>query len=213
MKQRFDWQGYSARCASAADQVAAEPIRLLTQHLCHVYDQGSCIFLCGNGGSGSNASHICQDLGKSSTPSDRIDDPTLPRLRIVSLADNIPYILAWANDSGYDRIFVEQLKNLAVPGDLLIALSGSGNSPNVLKAVDWANDHGLVTWGMTGFSGGELQTLAQHAVHVPSDDMGIVECTHLLIFHWILGELRTHIDRDRTTAEPVARKETAACNG
>jgi D-sedoheptulose 7-phosphate isomerase len=212
MKPRFDWQGYSARCACAAEMVGVDELQLLAEHLCRAYDRGSCVFLCGNGGSGSNASHICQDLGKSSTPPERIDDPSLPRLRIISLTDNIPYILAWANDNGYDRIFVEQLKNLAAQGDMLIALSGSGNSPNVLKAVDWANDHGLTTWGMTGFSGGKLQTLAQHAVHVPSDDMGIVECTHLLIFHWILVELRSHIDGDQLRAEPISEQETAAWN-
>ena len=74
--------------------------------------------------------------------------------------------MAWGNDEGYDRIFVEQLKNLASPGDLLLAISGSGNSPNILKAVSWANEHGLTTVGITGFSGGKLKTLAHHNLHV-----------------------------------------------
>ena len=95
---------------------------------------------------------------------------------------------------------------------MLIALSGSGNSPNVLRAVAWANDHDLITWGITGFSGGELLPLAQQALHVPSDDMGVVECTHLLVFHWVLGELQSHMTRDASRAEPVSLVETARCS-
>src|SRR5262245_31093591 len=102
------------------------------------------------------------------------DNDAKRRLKILSLTDNTPYILAWANDEGYDRVFVEQLKNLASPGDLLIAISGSGNSPNVLRAVEWANAHGLGTFGLTGFSGGKLRELAHEGLHVPIADMGIV---------------------------------------
>ena len=94
-----------------------------------------CVFVCGNGGSGSNASHFCEDLGKGTLRREDFDNDRKKRLRILSLTDNTPYILAWGNDEGFDRVFVEQLKNLARPGDLLIAISGSGNSPNVLRAV------------------------------------------------------------------------------
>src|SRR5262249_35792070 len=111
------------------------------------------------------------------------------RIRILSLTDNTPYILAWGNDEGFERVFVEQLKNLATPGDLLIAISGSGNSPNVLRAVDWANSHGLRTFGCTGFGGGKLRPLAQQNLHVPIEDMGIVESIHLTVFHWVVDDL------------------------
>ena len=84
---------------------------------------------------------------------------------------------------------MEQLKNLASPGDLLIAISGSGNSPNVLRAVEWANRHGLTTFGCTGFGGGKLRQLARKNLHVPLDDMGIVETIHLAAFHWVVGDL------------------------
>src|SRR5262249_14513159 len=97
--------------------------------------------------------------------------------------------LAWGNDEGFERVFVEQLKNLASAGDLLIAISGSGNSPNVLRAVEWANKHGLKTYGCTGFTGGKVRTLAQHNFHVPLEDLGIVEAIHLRAFHGIVDAL------------------------
>src|SRR6185295_13261760 len=142
------------------------------------------VFVIGNGGSGSNASHFCEDLGKGTIRREDFDNDQKRRLRIISLTDNTPYILAWGNDEGFDRVFVEQLKNLAEPGDLLVAISGSGNSPNVLKAVEWANRHEVLTFGCTGFMGGKLRTLVRKNLHVPLDDMGLVESLHLTAFHW-----------------------------
>ncbi len=101
--------------------------------------------------------------------------------------------MAWANDEGFDRIFVEQLKNLASPGDLLLAISGSGNSPNILKAVEWANRNGLTTVGVTGFGGGKLKPLAHYNVHAGIDDMGIVESLHQVVFHWIIDDIYRRI--------------------
>src|SRR5262245_3071237 len=135
------------------------------------YEKRSTVFVIGNGGSGSNASHFCEDLGKCTLRREDFDNDKKKRLRILSLTDNTPYILAWANDDGFDRVFAEQLKNLANPGDLLIAISGSGNSPNILRAVDWANRNGLITYGCTGFSGGELKGMAHKVFHVHLDDM------------------------------------------
>jgi D-sedoheptulose 7-phosphate isomerase len=105
-------------------------------------------------------------------------------MKVLSLSEHTSSLLAWANDEGFERIFVEQLKNFASPGDLLIAMSGSGNSPNILKAVEWANQKGLITWGLTGYGGGALRTLAQYSLHIPVDDMGIAQSMHLLVFHW-----------------------------
>ena len=157
------------------------------------YEVGRFIFVIGNGGSGSNASHFCEDIGKGTLkmPEDRTSGKK--RFRILSLTDNTPYILAWGNDEGFDTVFVEQLKNFATPGDLLIAVSGSGNSPNILNAVTWANENGVTTYGCTGFSGGKLRGLAQHGLHVPLDDMGIVETIHLAAFHWVVDDLRRRI--------------------
>src|SRR3954469_6166086 len=124
------------------------------------YHDGRMVFICGNGGSGANASHLCEDLAKCTLR----DFENQKRLRVLSLTDNVPWIMAVANDLSYDGIFVEQLKNLATPGDLLLAISGSGNSPNVLRAVEWAGANGLTTVGITGFGGGQLKALADHSV-------------------------------------------------
>ncbi len=168
-------------------------VRALADAIHECYERGRFVFVIGNGGSGSNASHFCEDLGKGTLRREQFDDDRKRRLKVLSLTDNTPYILAWGNDEGFDRVFVEQLKNLAGEGDLLIAISGSGNSPNVLRAVEWANRHGLKTFGCTGFSGGKLRGLAQQGLHVPLDDMGIVESIHLTAFHWVVDDLHRRI--------------------
>jgi len=168
-------------------------VQTLADEIYSRYQSRGTVYVIGNGGSGSNASHLCEDLGKGTIQKKDFDNDAKKRLRILSLTDNTPYILAWGNDEGFDRVFVEQLKNLANPGDLLIAISGSGNSPNILRAVDWANRNGLTTLGCTGFTGGKLQTLAHHNFHVPLDDMGIVESIHLTAFHWVVDNLYARI--------------------
>jgi D-sedoheptulose 7-phosphate isomerase len=174
-------------------QINPAEVQALADAVHECYAKGRMVFLCGNGGSGSNASHFCEDLGKGTLRREHFDVDTKRRLRVLSLTDNTPYILAWGNDEGFERVFVEQLKNLASPGDLLIAISGSGNSPNVLRAVEWANRNGLRTFGCTGFAGGKLRTLAQAGLHVPLDDMGIVESIHLTAFHWVVDDLYRRI--------------------
>lgn len=168
-------------------------IQALAAAIHDCYDKGRFVFVIGNGGSGSNASHFCEDLGKGTLRREDFDNDRKKRLRILSLTDNTPYILAWGNDEGFDRVFVEQLKNLASPGDLLIAISGSGNSPNILRAVEWANRNDLRTFGCTGFTGGKLKGLAHQNLHVPLDDMGIVESIHLTAFHWVVDHLHARI--------------------
>ena len=157
------------------------------------YVSGRFVFVIGNGGSGANASHMCEDLGKSTVK----DFESQKRLKVMSLTDNTPYILAWANDTSYDRVFVEQLKNFASEGDLLIAISGSGNSPNVLRAVEWANAHGLTTFGVTGFSGGKLREIAHQGLHCALDDMGMVESLHLVAFHYVLDDVYGRINEGK----------------
>lgn len=157
----------------------------LAQAIFERYRTGRFVYIVGNGGSGANASHMCEDLGKNTI----LDDKQRRRLKILSLTDNTSYILAWANDASYERIFVEQLRNLAEPGDLLIAISGSGNSPNILRAVEWANENGLATFGLTGFGGGELRRIAHQSLHSPCHDMGTVESLHVVAFHWVVGRV------------------------
>ena len=181
------------RVAGELERINPAEIQKLADLIHERYLAGRFVFVIGNGGSGSNASHFCEDIGKGTVARQFHDDDSKKRVKIISLTDNTPYILAWGNDEGFDRVFSEQLKNLASPGDLLIAISGSGNSPNILRAVDWANAHGLTTFGCTGFTGGKLRTLAQHNLHVPLDDMGIVESIHLTAFHWVVDDLYRRI--------------------
>jgi D-sedoheptulose 7-phosphate isomerase len=154
------------------------------------------VFIIGNGGSGTTASHMAEDLGKSTLRPEDLKDESKQRLKVLSLTDNTGWLLAVGNDCGYDQVFVQQLMNYGSAGDLLIAISGSGNSPNILAAVDWANRHGLVTFGLTGYGGGKLKSLQQHGLHVDLPDMGMVESIHLCVFHWVLNDVYARINRE-----------------
>jgi D-sedoheptulose 7-phosphate isomerase len=186
---------YLTRCADEFGRLDLSQIEALSEEIFSAYQDGRFVFICGNGGSGSTSSHFCEDLGKSTLRREDFTNDDVKRLKVLSLTDNTPYILAWGNDEGFDRVFVEQLKNLASPGDVLLAISGSGNSPNILKAVEWANRHRLKTWGITGYDGGRLKGLGQSNLHVPLDDMGMVESIHLVVFHWILNDVHGRINR------------------
>src|SRR5713101_6767692 len=190
---KLDAPAFLDRVGQELDRINPAEVKALADAIYECYQHKRMVFLCGNGGSGSNASHFCEDLGKGTLRREDYDIDSKPRLRVMSLTDNTPYILAWANDEGFERVFVEQLKNLASSGDLLIAISGSGNSANVLRAVEWANSHGMKTFGCTDFSGGKLKRLAQLGLHVPLDDMGIVESIHLTVFHWVVDDLHRRI--------------------
>ncbi len=186
---------YLQRCAAEFERLDLSQIEGLADDIFEAYEHGKFVFICGNGGSGSNSSHFCEDLGKSTLRREDFTKEGIKRLKVMSLTDNTPYILAWGNDEGFDRVFVEQLKNFGSKGDLLIAISGSGNSPNILAAVEWANTHGLKTWGITGYEGGKLKSLGQKNLHVPLNDMGMVESIHLVAFHWILNDIHGRINK------------------
>jgi len=155
------------------------------------YDQGRMVFVCGNGGSAANASHLAADLGKNAVA------PGRPRLRVLSLNDNMAWFSALANDYGYERVFVEQIENLLQAGDVLIVLSASGNSPNVVRAAEFARAHGGRVVALVGFQGGRMRELADVAVHLPSDAYGPVEDAHL-----ILGHVFTEVLRERIRSAP-----------
>lgn len=186
---------YLARCSEVMAQVDTCTVERLAQEIHAAYVDGRFIFICGNGGSAANASHIGEDFAKSTLDRKDYGNDSVKRLKVLSLTDNTAGILAWGNDEGFDRVFVEQLKTYASPDDMLIAISGSGNSPNILNAVEWANHQSLRTWGVTGFGGGKLLDIAQEVIHVPVDDMGLVESIHLLLFHWILDDVHARINQ------------------
>ncbi len=142
-------------------------------------DSGRHIFVCGNGGSAATASHFACDIVKGCS----FNRPS--RFRIMALTDQLLTITAYANDVGYDVVFVEQLKNFAQPGDLFMAISGSGNSPNVVHAMDYANSVGCRTIALTGRDGGKLGPKAQLNIQVPVAHMGRIEDAHMHICHMI----------------------------
>ena len=172
-------KSYKEKSLAIMQKIADEDVASLIELLEAARGANRQIFLCGNGGSASTASHLANDLGKgASWGRDK-------RFRVLALTDNVSWITALANDTDYSQIFVEQLKNYAGPEDLLVAFSGSGNSPNVLEAVKWANQNGLLTIGITGRPGGELGQLAQHPIFVESSHMGHIEEGHFLIQHLV----------------------------
>ena len=185
----FDAKAYLDRLRVELARVDAAAVERWADFVFEVWTRGSTLYLIGNGGSAAAASHLSVDLGKGTVAADNLRDESHRRLRVVSLTDNVPWITAVANDLDYEQVFVQQLMSAAMGGDALIAFSGSGNSPNVLAAVDWANRHGLRTFGVTGFDGGRLKELQQDGVHVDLDDMAMVESVHVSLFHWVVDDV------------------------
>ena len=146
--------------------------------------KGKQTFIMGNGGSASTASHFVCDLVKNT----RIDG--INSFRVIGLSDNMPLITAYANDEGYENVFVQQLANFVQPDDIVIGISTSGKSPNVIRAIEHANEVGAITIGFTGFDGGLLGSMVDIHVHVPSDCIEQVEDIHLVLEHLICKTLR-----------------------
>lgn len=142
------------------------------------------IFIMGNGGSASTASHFVCDLGKNTRNS------ALPNFKVIGLTDNMAIFSALANDEGYESVFAQQLTSFVQPGDIVVGISASGKSPNVLRAIEVANQAGAITVGFTGFDGGLLAGMVQIHIHVPSDSIEHVEDIHLSLEHMISLALR-----------------------
>jgi len=191
----LDVEDYFRRLQAELDRVDRAEVRALADSIYEAWRNEKFVFIFGNGGSATTASHLAEDLGKGSLREADLLDETKRRLKVMSLTDNVGWITAIGNDLGYDQVFVQQLMHYGQPGDLAIAISGSGNSPNVLKAVDWANRHGLKTFGMTGYEGGKLKELQQAGLHVPLDDMGMVESIHACAIHWVVDDLHARVNR------------------
>lgn len=147
------------------------------QAMIDVYHRGSTVFICGNGGSWGTSNHMVNDLAKGSAVDGK------KRLRVIGLGDNTSLLTAYANDCGYETIFVEPLKGLFQRGDLLIAISASGNSKNVVLAADYVRQHGGKTISLTGFTGGQLRELADFPIHFKSNNYGSIEDAQLMFSH------------------------------
>lgn len=177
--------GYFARLTKSIADLDRVQINDFVNLLLSARDSGKTIFIMGNGGSGATASHYCCDFNKG------MSYQQTNRFKMICLNDNIPTMMAYSNDVSYDDAMVEQLKNFLQPGDLVIGISGSGNSKNIIKAIDYANAHDAETVGLTGFSGGELKRRAKHSVHVNIDDMQITEDAHMALCHMMYSILMT----------------------
>lgn len=172
---------YLSELKRALDALDLSAVQQAREWVGQVRGEGRQLFLCGNGGSAATASHLANDLGKGAS----YGRPAAQRFRVIALTDNVPWMTALANDVGYEHIFAEQLRNLGQAGDLLIAISGSGNSPNVLNAVTVARQQGLRSIGWCGFGGGKLAAMVDLPVVVDSHHMGRVEDVHAILMHLV----------------------------
>src|SRR5438477_7758700 len=170
---------YKADVLKAIETIELEKVSQAIDMLRQARDQGRRIFVCGNGGSASTASHFVCDMVKGASFNRH------KRFRIMALTDSLPTLTAYSNDVSYECVFVEQLKNFAEPGDVVMAISGSGNSPNVLRAVEYANSQGCFTISLSGRVGGKLGTLAKIDVCASHPHMGRIEDAHLIAAHMI----------------------------
>lgn len=185
---------YLSALKTALDLIPMDVVDQIIETMIKAYREEKTIFIMGNGGSAATASHFACDLGKGTCVDGK------KRFRVISLTDNIPLMTAWSNDTHYDNVFVEQLRGLMRPRDVVIGISGSGNSPNVLNAMEYGNSKGATTIGFTGFSGGKIKDMVNLCLVVPSDSMEHIEDVHLALEHLICTYLR-RISREAEVSE------------
>lgn len=173
------FEAYLERQKAAYDAIPIERVEHLINLIKQCWAEDRQLFAFGNGGSASNVSHFITDLGKSA--SDRMGK----RFRCMSLNESVSWITALGNDYAYEDVYVQQLHNYAQPGDLVLTLSVSGNSPNVVKAVKWANDNGLTSLALVGGKGGQLASLAHEVIVIQDEHYGRVEDAQMTICHML----------------------------
>jgi D-sedoheptulose 7-phosphate isomerase len=177
---------YLGLLQQAISDLPEDAIQGVIDTLKKAHAEGRQVFLLGNGGSASTASHIACDFQKG------LKESSGKRFRATALTDNVAVMTAWANDTDYENVFAEQLDSLLEKGDVVVAISGSGNSPNVIKAVEKAKEMGAITIGWSGFDGGKLAKVVQKPIVVKSDNMQRIEDVHMilghLVFHCLMKE-------------------------
>lgn len=202
-------QNYLSRLKDCIDQLPLERFVEITNLILAAYENNQQIFVFGNGGSGSTASHFACDINKGASLNLK------KKFKVICLNDNLPVVLAYANDRSYEDVFVEQLKNFLKPSDLVIGFSGSGNSKNVIKAIRYANENKAGTIVFTGFDGGKLVKIAKTSIIVPTDDMQRIEDLHLILAHMTMQicsemlktvKLPIHAVSDDSTIKSIERK-------
>ncbi len=170
---------YKSELLKAVDGIPLDRVQQAIDWFKETRESGGAIYVCGNGGSASTASHMVCDIVKGASFN------RAARFRMMALTDSLPTITAYSNDVTYECVFAEQLKNFAQAGDLVMAISGSGNSPNVLRAIEYANSAGCRTIGLTGRDGGKLGPISQLNIQVPAPHMGRIEDAHMIVCHMI----------------------------
>ena len=177
-------ENYIYDLKKVVDNINIDDIDKVVKILLEAHQNDKQILIFGNGGSAATSSHFCNDLGKLCSIEGK------KRFRVISLTDNISLISAWANDNDYSDVFSEQLKNLLNKDDVVISFTGSGNSKNIIKGIEYAKLKGAKTVAFLGFDGGKLKNIADHHVHIKSDHYGIIEDVHLMLGHLISNYIK-----------------------
>jgi|SRR5579864_2760647 len=171
---------YLAKLTRTLERLDRSEVNKFAELLLAAYEGGRKVLVFGNGGSASTASHFACDINKG------VSYGMDKRFRIMPLTDNMATIMAYANDVSYEEVFLEQLKNFLEPGDLVVGISGSGNSKNVLKAIEYAKQKGNITVGICGYMGGKLREISHHSVNANFNDMQISEDVHFILMHLMM---------------------------
>jgi len=188
------FDAYAEEVARAFASIEPAALDKAAAILIEAYTRRAAVFACGNGGSAAIANHLqCDHLKAIRTKTDLVP-------RVVSLSSNVELLTAIANDMAYEDVFAYQLQSQASPGDVLIAISSSGRSPNIVRALAWAHDHDVRTIAITGFDGGDARTLAEVSIHVDGANYGIIEDAHQAIMH----ALAQYIRQSRMTADVIS---------
>ena len=171
---------YIAREKEILDMLDVEAIDAALNKIVETFENEGTIYIFGNGGSASTASHFANDFNKG------ISEYTEKKFRFICLNDNVPTVLAIANDIGYEEIYRFQLRGKLNPNDLVIGISGSGNSMNVVNALDYAKENGVATVGITGYTGGKVRAMCDYSLHVPIENMQLTEDVHMIFDHMMM---------------------------
>jgi phosphoheptose isomerase len=189
------FDAYAEEMSRVTKTIESESLDRAAAVLLEAYQRGARMFSCGNGGSAAIANHIqCDHVKNIRTTSDLSP-------HVLSLSTNVELLTAVANDMGYENVFVYQLQAQSEPGDVLVAVSSSGRSPNIVRALTWARDNGLRTIAITGFDGGEARTVAEVSIHAECTNYGIIEDLHQAIMH----ALAQYIRQSRMSAETISK--------
>lgn len=195
---------YTDELQSAVSRLDTGMIDRIAETIYQAYLDESTIFVIGNGGSATLATHVACDLGKNVSGGAK-------RIRALSLTDNVAMLTAWANDLSYESVFAEQLRNFARPGDLVFAISGSGNSKNILQAIKVGREAGAWIVGIAGYQGGEMKLFCDECLVVPSDNMQVIEDLHTIVSHAIATILYNKVLAEREGKAALAKASVDGC--